>query len=116
MRKRTSSENKKKVKNADAFITSKAEEILAENGDIDAKELISRLRPKVYILKFDGDMNASAVEDLREQISLLLSVATKYDECVLLLKSPGGSVSAYGLASSQLMRIKRGRNSTCRVR
>ena len=105
--KRMHQNKKAQLKDADAFITSKAQEILSENASITARELISRLRPKIYVIKFDGDMHASAVEELREQISLLLSVATTHDECVLVLKSPGGAVSGYGLAASQLMRIKK---------
>ena len=46
------------------------------------------------------------MESLREEITAILSMATKDDEVILRLESPGGMVHAYGLASSQLLRIK----------
>lgn len=61
---------------------------------------------RVYVLDFDGDMEASAVESLREEITAVLSLATPQDEVLLRLESPGGMVHAYGLASSQLQRIR----------
>ena len=63
-------------------------------------------KPKVYVLDFDGDIRASAVEHLRHEITALLSVATPTDEVVLRLESPGGMVHGYGLAASQLVRIR----------
>lgn len=61
---------------------------------------------KVYVLNFNGDMKASAVANLREEITAVLSVATPFDEVVLRLESPGGVVHGYGLAAAQLMRIR----------
>ena len=60
----------------------------------------------VYVLTFIGSIMASEVEQLREQISFLLQVAQPADEIVVRLTSPGGAVSQYGLASSQLERLK----------
>ncbi|MBA3581073.1 MAG: protease SohB [Gammaproteobacteria bacterium] len=68
-------------------------------------ELQSLRKPCVFVLDFDGDIRASAVEALREEISALIAAAEKNDEVVLRLESPGGMVHAYGLASSQLQRI-----------
>lgn len=61
---------------------------------------------KVYVLSFDGDMKASQVDNLGKEISAVLTLAEKQDEVVLKLESPGGMVHAYGLAASQLERIK----------
>ncbi len=61
---------------------------------------------RVYVLNFKGDLAASRVECLRQEITTVLSLATEQDEVVLRLESPGGMVHAYGLASSQLQRIK----------
>ncbi len=61
---------------------------------------------RIYVLNFDGDIAAEAVSSLREEISAVLTMAEKIDEVVLRLESPGGMVHAYGLASSQLMRLK----------
>lgn len=58
------------------------------------------------MLDFDGDMKASAVQSLREEITAVLSVASADDEVVVRLESPGGVVHGYGLAASQLQRIR----------
>ncbi len=63
-------------------------------------------RKRVYVIDFDGDIEASEVESLREEITAILSLATPKDEVLLRLESPGGMVHAYGLASSQLLRIR----------
>ncbi|MEB0106160.1 protease SohB [Pseudomonas sp. GNP013] len=63
-------------------------------------------RPRVFVLDFDGDIKASATESLRHEITALLSLATPEDEVVLRLESGGGMVHSYGLASSQLARIR----------
>ena len=58
------------------------------------------------MLDFNGDIAASAVTVFREQVTALLQTARPCDEVVVRLESPGGMVHAYGLASSQLARIK----------
>ena len=63
-------------------------------------------KPRVFVLDFDGDMQASQVEQLREEISAILPVASETDEVLLRLESGGGVVHGYGLAASQLLRIK----------
>ena len=63
-------------------------------------------KPRVYVLDFDGDIKASATESLRHEITALLTLATDKDEVVLRLESGGGMVHSYGLASSQLARIR----------
>lgn len=60
----------------------------------------------VFVLDFHGDIKASQVEQLRQEITALLSVATPQDEVVIRIESPGGSVNGYGLAASQLQRIR----------
>ena len=62
---------------------------------------------KVYVLDFKGDMAASAVEILREEITLILATAKAgRDRVVLRLESPGGMVHGYGLAAAQLVRLR----------
>ena len=63
-------------------------------------------KKRIYVLDFDGDIKASAVENLREEVTAILTMATPKDEVVVKLESPGGLVHAYGLAASQLVRIK----------
>ena len=64
------------------------------------------VKPRVYVLDFDGDIKASATESMRHEITALLTLATDKDEVVLRLESGGGMVHSYGLASSQLARIR----------
>lgn len=70
------------------------------------KEPSDDKKKKIYVLDFNGDVQASAVENLREEITALLTVATPQDEVVVKVESPGGVVHGYGLAASQLLRIR----------
>lgn len=63
-------------------------------------------KPRVYVMDFEGDIKASATESMRHEITALLTLATDKDEVVLRLESGGGMVHSYGLASSQLARIR----------
>ena len=60
----------------------------------------------VYVLNFQGDIEASNVENLKEEISAILQSETKCEEIVLNLESAGGTVIGYGLAAAQLQRIR----------
>jgi len=64
-------------------------------------------RPRrLFVLDFEGDLRAAATADLREEVTAILSVAKSGDEVVVKLESGGGLVTAYGLAASQLARLK----------
>lgn len=63
-------------------------------------------KKRIFVLHFNGDMKASAVSNLREEITALLTLATPQDEVVLCLESPGGMVHGYGLAATQLTRLR----------
>jgi serine protease SohB len=63
-------------------------------------------RKRIYVLNFHGDIRASAVSSLREEITAILMVATENDEVFVRLESGGGVVHGYGLAASQLMRLR----------
>lgn len=64
------------------------------------------VRQRLFVLDFEGDIRASAVENLREEVNALLTVIDDKDEVIVRLDSPGGMVHAYGLAASQLARIR----------
>ena len=65
-------------------------------------------RKRIYVLEFDGDVAASEVEDLRHIITAILAVARpELDAVMLKLESPGGMVHSYGLAASQLARLRK---------
>ncbi|MFP5429758.1 MAG: protease SohB [Gammaproteobacteria bacterium] len=64
-------------------------------------------QPRVYVMNFHGDIRASAVESLRREITAIMTLADPgRDEVVINLESPGGMVHGYGLAASQLSRIR----------
>lgn len=60
----------------------------------------------IFVVEFKGSMDAHEVEALREEVTAILSVATPDDEVVVKLESGGGVVHGYGLAASQLQRIR----------
>ncbi|CAA0121713.1 putative protease SohB [BD1-7 clade bacterium] len=62
--------------------------------------------PRIYVIDFEGDVQASAVDNLTETVSAVLTLATPKDEVVMNVESPGGMVHTYGLAASQLDRIR----------
>lgn len=73
------------------------------------KEAVLRKKhnKKIFVLDFKGDIQASAVEQLREEITMILATAKAgKDRIVLRLESPGGVVHGYGLAAAQLVRLR----------
>ncbi|MEE9653959.1 protease SohB [Kluyvera ascorbata] len=87
---------KKKLK-----LEAKAAKAKAKQGDTEAAT-----KPRVWVIDFKGSMDAHEVSSLREEITAVLTVATPQDEVVVRLESPGGVVHGYGLAASQLQRIR----------
>jgi serine protease SohB len=102
-KKREKEQSKQQKLSAEQGSTKVADETEDDAGagvDIDAR------RRRVFVLDFDGDMEASGLESLRQEITAVLTMAEPRDEVMLRLESPGGLVHAYGLASSQLLRFK----------
>ena len=89
---------KKKADKKEAKAAKKRRKAAAEGDIVDDKA-------RLYVLEFDGDIKASAADNLREEISAVLPQVRKGDEILVKLESPGGMVHSYGLASSQLKRI-----------
>jgi len=71
-----------------------------------AKTAMAAARPNVFVLEFKGDLFASAVRNLREEVTAITVVAGKDDEVVIRLESAGGAVPHYGLAAAQLLRLR----------
>lgn len=63
-------------------------------------------KKRIFVVHFDGDIKASAVNELRETITAILLTAKSADRVLLCLESGGGMVNAYGFASSQLQRLR----------
>ncbi|HCL42289.1 MAG TPA: protease SohB, partial [Pseudomonas sp.] len=84
-----------------AQLKARKQEVKARSKDPQADE-----RGRVYVLNFHGDIKASALENLRHEVSAVLEIARPSDEVLVRLESGGGMVHAYGLAASQLVRIR----------
>lgn len=63
-------------------------------------------KPKLFVLSFNGSMDAHEVEELRQEITAVLAIIKPEDQVVIKLESPGGVVHGYGLAASQLLRFR----------
>ncbi len=72
-----------------------------------AKNKHPEARARLYVLGFKGDIQASKVDHLRREITAVLTLAEKSDEVLVRVESPGGMVPHYGLAASQLHRIRK---------
>ena len=72
----------------------------------DKAEEKSASRPRSFVIDFKGDLKASAVPALREEVTAILDVATEHDDVILCLENHGGVVHEHGLAASQLARIR----------
>ena len=97
-----SKEELKKKEKADkkqAKEKAKAEKNAAKDGE-------TKQEPRLFVVDFHGSLDAREVKGLREEITAILSVATKEDEVFVRLESGGGMVHGYGLASSQLDRVR----------
>jgi serine protease SohB len=70
------------------------------------KQQATTERKRLWVLDFHGDIRASALTGLREEITALLTTAGEQDEVLVRLESGGGQVHAYGLAAAQLLRIR----------
>ncbi len=99
----------KKRRKAEDKAAKKAAKLAAKGvGQVDHPEASDQdaVEKRCFVLEFEGDMNASAVENLREEVTAVLMVAKEHDEVVVKIESPGGVVHGYGLAASQLARIR----------
>jgi serine protease SohB len=63
-------------------------------------------RPRSFVINFKGDLKASAVPSLREEVSAILDVVAADDDVIVCLENHGGVVHEHGLAASQLARIR----------
>lgn len=64
-------------------------------------------RTRLFVMDFDGDVEAASTEHLRTEITAVLTLARPEDSVLVRLTSPGGMVPHYGLAASQLLRVRK---------
>lgn len=76
---------------------------IKEQKKIDKQE---KPKQRKFVVNFKGDIHASQVEDLRNEVTAILAVAVAGDEVVVRVDSPGGVVNGYGFAAAQLERIR----------
>ncbi|WP_336222275.1 protease SohB [Citrobacter amalonaticus] len=82
-------------------LEAKAAKAKAKQGESGGEE-----KPRVWVLDFKGSMDAHEVSALREEVTAVLAVVKPQDQVVVRLESPGGVVHGYGLAASQLQRLR----------
>ena len=63
-------------------------------------------RRRVFVLDFKGDLRASGVAALRDEVTTILAVAAEGDEVLVRLENAGGAPNGHGLGASQLARIR----------
>jgi serine protease SohB len=105
LRKSQEKADKLQTKQDKADAKKQAKQIKAEGSSGLGEEALPATKKRTFVLDFDGDVKASAVEFLRHEISAIISVAKVTDEIIMRLDSSGGMVHTYGLAASQLGRI-----------
>jgi serine protease SohB len=78
----------------------------------EAKRLAKMKHPEpqaqrhVYVIDFKGDVLATGNDTLREEVTAVIGIANEGDQVVARVESSGGAVHGYGLAASQLARIR----------
>lgn len=97
--------DKKKAKQL-AKAEKKADKLAKKETKKEADKTDEAVKKRVFVLDFDGDIKATDVENMRQEISALLTIASPQDEVLVRLESGGGTVHGYGLAASQLQRIR----------
>lgn len=86
----------------------KKHKLEAKTAKANAKKALNdpQEKPKAWVLDFKGSMDAHEVAGLREEVTAVLAVIRPQDQVVIRLESPGGVVHGYGLAASQLQRLR----------
>ena len=77
-----------------------------KESKISSKQTSRTKKKPVYVIDFYGDIEASNVESLKEEINAILNSETKCEEIILRLESRGGTVIGYGLCAAQLQRLR----------
>ena len=99
-------QDKKHAKEKAKAIKEQAKKKAKSSDTEQGSEQDSDNKARVFVVDFKGSIDAKEVTSLREEVTAILSVANKKDEVFVRLESGGGMVHGYGLASSQLDRIR----------
>jgi serine protease SohB len=96
----------------DALLDRKERKALAKSRKKEAKAAAKDRRiqepgKRIYVLSFKGDMRASAVKRFGSEIdAVLIAARPTSDEAVIRIESPGGTVTGYGLAAAEILRLR----------
>ncbi|OTQ73073.1 MULTISPECIES: protease SohB [unclassified Gilliamella] len=96
----------KELKKQKKLEKKQAKQAAKKKDSIDENAKSSDAKPKLFVLSFNGSMDAHEVEELRQEITAVLAIIKPEDQVVVKLESPGGVVHGYGLAASQLLRFR----------
>lgn len=88
------------------FAKSVKQERARHKEDAKQRERGNGARKRIFVIDFEGDIKATAVGSLREEVSAVLTQATPDDEVLVRLENAGGLVHEHGLAASQLARVR----------
>jgi serine protease SohB len=77
-----------------------------KNRSRTGRKQVQDSRSTVWVLDFHGDLKATGVGRLGEEISAVMAAAAKGDEVVIRVESAGGLVHSYGLAAAQVDRLR----------
>jgi serine protease SohB len=69
------------------------------------KKKTDEKEPSIFVLNFNGDIQASEVEKLKYEINAILLSESECKEVVVKVESGGGSAYAYGLCAAELKRL-----------
>ena len=95
-----------------AMLDRKERKALAKTHKKEAKATAKARRghepgKRIYVLAFKGDIRASAVKRLGAEIdAVLIAARPGTDEAVVRIESPGGTVTGYGLAAAEILRLR----------
>jgi serine protease SohB len=95
-----------------ALLDRKERKALAKTLKKEAKTVAKARRgrepgKRIYVLAFKGDMRASEVKRLGAEIdAVLIAARPGTDEAVIRIESPGGTVTGYGLAAAEILRLR----------
>lgn len=97
---------KKKQAKQEAKANKAAAKIAAKSRGDGTTIVDEKKRKRIFVVDFKGDIKPSQVENLRHEITAVLSIADVYDEVAIKIESGGGTVHGYGLAAAQLQRVR----------
>lgn len=95
--------NKKYITLKKLFLSKISKKI--ERKNLIKEENLTKTK-NLFVLHFNGDINASDINNLKDILSIIILNKTHVDEVLIKLTSNGGIVTNYGLAASQLKRLK----------